>query len=985
MALGKVLLHGISDFWSRFFADLPLLEAFHAGTLEAIAGEYQRLLQSILRMSYADAPLSERSPWEPLFLIKPFVIEVQGPQADEDRWVYPLGSVRDFNLLHNKVLSPTTSLEVDFDFEIIANDAARLEELNALNSRIPLKGWFIGFKQDPFNWGGAGNTIPGVPKTKQLFDMTIKLADESSAIDLSAVVAGHGVRVVHSDATVEYAEVSSVSGNVIQLTSRTYISPDGVPGGTGVVTVSVGANSPMYEDILTPFVAKASPLRVSTPVLSLWAPSVEKDYYSLYELHGHSFSNAQEDSTELYREFVKGLWNLYVEGPSLNRIEAALNIVSGYPTVRDDGELIATVNRPALGDVVVTTDSETYAFPNGTPLKPEVVAAALSVDGIIRNDLYTLLTDATLLSTANSFKNTDMLPGDTLRVTAPNAPVDFTGDRPIESVEATYLKVPNANVFPTQAPVPALTWSVIRLIDGVETVIAGGVNGTPVKNSAVAVTLEALDPLTAVYTVTDRVETADWWHHITIPAPLVPGLAVSRRTVSTELYRNFVDEPTGYPAVGDLGMMVGRNDDLTTSDSGLVLIQHIPFTNNATVSAGIVGVPTDFVSLGVEENFEVVFEGSGVQTDTRTVVEFGEYWLRIDQAVANIIDPVADMPASGETWPDLWSIRNPDTNQTIYSAGVDTATVDTMPGERHTVAYAIMDKFLKWHMFTVGIDNLGNNPAGRTKDEVISMVLAAKPTYTYPYVEPETGLSDRLGAVTEDVIQPKPGIPFTEIFANGLENQVYVGARGLVDFDDANAGVSLLNLGGVALAVGHVLRLYGVGTAGANVDVQVVAVSSHTNGASERARFTEFPPASGNLPVTAAANVRYEVWTSDGATPPAVDAKLFDSNAGSGNTGAIIGNTVGAPGFIVGGMDPLIDRHELIKNYAGQARILGVGNAIAVGKHYDNDNASPQFGTLIDNTMTIDEVAYTPELGVGQASGYNAVITDVPVTLVTAP
>lgn len=124
-------------------------------------------------------------------------------------------------------------------------------------------------------------------------------------------------------------------------------------------------------------VAAASTVRVLQ--IAAWCPDSLVDRRTLANNFG-AFIGREEASTEAYRAFLEGIFQLYILGPVLERLESALNVVLNLPVVRDDGEIYQSTDlfdplvdriftlRPASGQTAV------YEFPKGTPLRDDLVA-----------------------------------------------------------------------------------------------------------------------------------------------------------------------------------------------------------------------------------------------------------------------------------------------------------------------------------------------------------------------------------------------------------------------------------------------------------------------------------------------------------------------------------------------------------------------------------------------------------------------------------
>lgn len=115
--------------------------------------------------------------------------------------------------------------------------------------------------------------------------------------------------------------------------------------------------------------------------IALWALDAMVDRQVLANNFG-ALINLYQDSSESYRALLRGIFQLYVLGPVLERIESAINVMLGLPVVRDDGEILAGVDvtsDPLLNYVFTTRPTTlqriTYEFPKETPIREDVLEA----------------------------------------------------------------------------------------------------------------------------------------------------------------------------------------------------------------------------------------------------------------------------------------------------------------------------------------------------------------------------------------------------------------------------------------------------------------------------------------------------------------------------------------------------------------------------------------------------------------------------------
>lgn len=131
--------------------------------------------------------------------------------------------------------------------------------------------------------------------------------------------------------------------------------------------------------LATSGVIASSTTTVKVVQMSAWAPDARVDRRTLANNFGALIGRAG-DSSEPYRAFLAGIFQLYILGPVLQRVESALNVVLNLPVVRDDGEIYqSTDTSDPLVDRVLTTrpstgQTVTYEFPKGTPLRPDLAA-----------------------------------------------------------------------------------------------------------------------------------------------------------------------------------------------------------------------------------------------------------------------------------------------------------------------------------------------------------------------------------------------------------------------------------------------------------------------------------------------------------------------------------------------------------------------------------------------------------------------------------
>lgn len=114
--------------------------------------------------------------------------------------------------------------------------------------------------------------------------------------------------------------------------------------------------------------------------VAMWAPDTQVDRFNLYNNYG-SLINRFDASSEAYREFIRGIFQLYILGPTMERIESALNVIAAFPVIRDDDEVLISYDSSDSEVNVVTTQRPTgafatYEFPKGLLLRTDVQDSA---------------------------------------------------------------------------------------------------------------------------------------------------------------------------------------------------------------------------------------------------------------------------------------------------------------------------------------------------------------------------------------------------------------------------------------------------------------------------------------------------------------------------------------------------------------------------------------------------------------------------------
>jgi len=399
----QTLLTGLSDFWQRFFADRDILNGLYAATEVQLGQAYLDMVTQVLNANLDDVPLFNKEYW--------YLLTVRQDQVRYDlesqTWNLALDDkLREAMFLLNRVYDPTVSLEVDIDFDIDA-DADELRFFaDPFNTTNGVASREIDIVPTVFRNAGDGKVTPtadvfvtrGVVRsgTDGTFPASNSFVSARAAFTADDV--GRVLSHPDSGATLEREILGVVDARTVVLdgsyvsaatgvrwevrdteyftqfdvgTQILFVDPtrqdrellytiETVDSGLQVTFTEETVFDPVDDDTLQ--WTHQSPSRVTQ--LSYWIPDALFDRENLWLSFGYLL-NRYEPSTESYRALLQGIFRYFILGPSLRRIESALNVISGIPVARQDGEVIASTTTGGAADIVVT-DIEVYRLPAGS-------------------------------------------------------------------------------------------------------------------------------------------------------------------------------------------------------------------------------------------------------------------------------------------------------------------------------------------------------------------------------------------------------------------------------------------------------------------------------------------------------------------------------------------------------------------------------------------------------------------------------------------
>lgn len=445
-------LHGLSDFWTRFFADADQLDSLYQGAAILVGQAYLDLLGAVLNLSLRDAPVFNKEYYKLVLIREDQVAFRRGAASNDDRWLVQLtdGLVA-FQSLDNRVIEPTVSFQENNDYDLGATTVRFKKDItDPLHDGNPSLGFARrivdvatgGSFDDSLRPVGTKWVTRGVYKgdTLRLLDVSVDLTQQRKRADYSIVLVRDTALYVDvstplpntgaaqnfvilrepSNPVVEFeplvfvANVASMvhtridQGSIRIYAKRVSDGQDVVEGvdytvdyEKGIVyrltTWSASSSNKInytWQQEVWPNSGGAPPrfsttgIVLKTPLsgaavttrvfqLALWAPDASVDRMNLANNYG-SLVGVTQPSSENYRALLRGIFQLYLLGPVVERIESALNVILGLPVIRDDGETFISLDlsSPDFNRInthrPTTNTTASYDFPKSTPLRTDL-------------------------------------------------------------------------------------------------------------------------------------------------------------------------------------------------------------------------------------------------------------------------------------------------------------------------------------------------------------------------------------------------------------------------------------------------------------------------------------------------------------------------------------------------------------------------------------------------------------------------------------
>lgn len=107
--------------------------------------------------------------------------------------------------------------------------------------------------------------------------------------------------------------------------------------------------------------------------IALWALDALVDNDTLKDRYGVLF-DIESASSEAYRTQLRGIWQLYVGGPTLSNMRTVLSAIVGLPVSLLDADTVVSVNTATAAGTVIVTERTSYAFSPALGVNPAITA-----------------------------------------------------------------------------------------------------------------------------------------------------------------------------------------------------------------------------------------------------------------------------------------------------------------------------------------------------------------------------------------------------------------------------------------------------------------------------------------------------------------------------------------------------------------------------------------------------------------------------------
>lgn len=125
---------------------------------------------------------------------------------------------------------------------------------------------------------------------------------------------------------------------------------------------------------------------------ALWASDCTLDEGFIYSQYAKTIRIDPDISTNIYKDYIRGLYFLFSQGPNLSYMEQGINLALGVPVARSDEVVFLQNFDPQQGTWIVVTDKNSYVLPYGivpTVSRGDILKAGDSLASVVEIQDFT--------------------------------------------------------------------------------------------------------------------------------------------------------------------------------------------------------------------------------------------------------------------------------------------------------------------------------------------------------------------------------------------------------------------------------------------------------------------------------------------------------------------------------------------------------------------------------------------------------------------
>ncbi len=459
--------------------------------------------------------------------------------------------------------------------------------------------------------------------------------------------------------------------------------------------------------------------------LAFWMSDLAYDNSLLYERYGYRYTEPQDASLE-YKNFLRGMMFYFTDGPILENIKSAMDLVAGIPVALENGEIVLQV-----APTSVTTDKNIYNLPVGVnPIVVvgqelhafESISDAFVVEDYVTNPSWY----------KDSFIPKALMPLETpeFRIAREHTFVPVVGEQGfiVGDLDPSSYKLITNPITPygnwyIKYKLPSDAYFAIEFKDtGLSTRVL-----LPVEYTADAYALE--DVAVAINKALLQVENTPYTN-TTLDYDATFEINGSNILVPEGTYVNFTAIITNINTQLPTGIRLVRSENPSTTTFLSDLGEPISISNVSAVATSILGIQGATSLQGIYVTaVGNTLEFQNVSSNTAAYLKIYD----MNATAKSLLGMEAFMPGSG------------------HLIGDD---------GQGSISYKIFDELLKYNTFKVSF-SLGTFSMDGDLHSLAQIVLEGRPTYTAPVITPYYEFLDEYSS--EDNITEQEVTQYTDL------------------------------------------------------------------------------------------------------------------------------------------------------------------------------------------------------------------------------